>query len=222
MLTLYTAARSRGFVCEWMLEEAGLPFAVRRLDVMAGEARTPEHLAIHPLGAVPALRIEDAPLIESLAICLYVADLAPSGGLAPAPDHPDRAALLQWMVYASATLEPALAAPFVRSLAVAPEDWSSVSTAAERDAFARVVAPLAAGLERGHLVGEGFSAADVCVGARLYWADQVGLLASLPAARAYLQTLCRRPAFARAAAHDGGVVPSPTPGSSGRGAASRG
>ena len=56
--TLYTAARSRGFMCEWLLEEIGRPYDVVRLDLQAGDARTAAYRAIHPLGAVPALVVD--------------------------------------------------------------------------------------------------------------------------------------------------------------------
>ena len=47
-------------------------------------------------------------MIESAAICIYLADKHPESGLSPAPDHPDRSHYLQWMVYLTNTLQEAL------------------------------------------------------------------------------------------------------------------
>jgi glutathione S-transferase len=141
-------------------------------------------------------------MVESLAICLFVADAASDMGLAPGPMHTDRASYLQWMVYASATLEPKLTAPFMRSLSVDERDRSGVATPEERAAFEAVLGPLGEGMERGHVLPGGFSAADVLVGSQLYWASQLGLLAQAQTARGYLATMMARPACQRALQHD--------------------
>src|SRR3546814_15560445 len=40
-------------------------------------------------------------------MAIYLGDLAPAAGLAPAVDDPDRALYLQWLVYGAATVYPA-------------------------------------------------------------------------------------------------------------------
>ncbi len=194
-LVLYTAALSRGFMVEWLLEELEAPYTRVDLDLSADEHKSERYLAIHPLGAVPALVVDDRPMFESLAICLYLADAFTEAGLAPGATSPERAAYCQWMVYATATVEPKLGPAFVRSLSVAAEDRAQVATDDERAAMESVLAPLRVGLERGHLLDSGFSAADVVLASELHWASQVGLLTSSPAAERYLSALTARPAF---------------------------
>ena len=179
-LTLYTAPMSRGEMVEWLLKELEVPFSTQILDWGSGEHKTEAYRAIHPLGSIPALVVDGRPMMESLAMCIFLGDTFPEKGLAPAPDSPWRAAYLQWLVYGTATLEPVLSPPFIRSLSVPPAERQTVATDDEREAMQRVLEPLPLHDGRPYLLGESFSAADVVVGCELIWARQVGLLQNAP------------------------------------------
>lgn len=88
------------------LEEAGLPYATVFLDPDKGELKSPELLARHPFGLVPVLETPDGPMFETAAILLYLADR--HGGLAPAPQDPDRASFLSWFVFTNNGLHTAV------------------------------------------------------------------------------------------------------------------
>jgi glutathione S-transferase len=196
-LVLYTAANSRGFLVEWLLEELQAPYRCELLDLAAGDHKQESYLAVHPLGVVPALLVDGRPMMESLAISLFLADAFPAAGLAPDVASPDRGLYYQWMVYATATVEPRLSAAFIRGLGQSSADRLSVATAEERWAFATVLAPVERGMARGHLLESGLSAADIVLASELYWASQVGLLADAAEAQRYLSTLMKRPACPR-------------------------
>ena len=49
-LTLYHAVPSRAATARWMLEELGEPYALKLLDLKAGDQRKPEYLALNPDG----------------------------------------------------------------------------------------------------------------------------------------------------------------------------
>jgi maleylacetoacetate isomerase len=69
----------------------GLTAHERIVDLDAGEQRSPEFLALNPLGAIPALRTPgQAPLTQSLAILEYLDELRPEPPLLP-PDLYGRA-----------------------------------------------------------------------------------------------------------------------------------
>ena len=116
-LPLYGGARSRASMVLWYLKEKGIPCHSQTLDMQAGEHRQESFLAINPFGKVPAL-VDDAfqgpdggplKLAESGAILLHLAE---NYGAEFAGD-PGRAAALrslsqQWVVYANATLGPAM------------------------------------------------------------------------------------------------------------------
>jgi len=99
MITLYTSATPNGHRAAIALEESGLDYAVKVVDLYAGEHKTPAFLALNPIGRIPAI-VDDpadtgAPfaLSESLAIALYVSEK--SGRLIPT-SATDRALAYQW------------------------------------------------------------------------------------------------------------------------------
>ena len=85
-LTLYTHPRSRGRTVRWMLEEIGVPYRVEPL-AFGTTMKSPEYLAVNPMGKVPALRHGNVAVTECAAICAYLADAFPQAQLAP-PDPP--------------------------------------------------------------------------------------------------------------------------------------
>lgn len=84
------------------LEETAAPYEAIFLDAEAGALKAPDHMARHPLGMVPALETPDGTMIETAAILLWLADR--HGGLAPAPDHPDRAAFLSAFFFTTSNI----------------------------------------------------------------------------------------------------------------------
>ncbi|WP_295952634.1 glutathione S-transferase family protein [Rhodoferax sp.] len=54
------------------------------LNVLAGEPKSPEHLARHPFGKVPVLDVNDLRLLETAAIARYLNDVLPGKSLIPA------------------------------------------------------------------------------------------------------------------------------------------
>jgi GST-like protein len=99
VIDLYTAATPNGWKVSIALEELGLAYAVKELDLAAGDQKAPAYLAINPNGRIPAIvdRSEgDFPVFESGAILIYLAEkcgrLLPAGGRA-------RSVALQWLMF---------------------------------------------------------------------------------------------------------------------------
>lgn len=73
MLTLYYAPGACSMAPHIVLEEGGEKYEPKRMDLTKGEQRTPEYLKIHPLGRVPALKLDDgSPLTENTAILPFL------------------------------------------------------------------------------------------------------------------------------------------------------
>ncbi|MCO6186745.1 glutathione S-transferase family protein [Rhizobium sp. L1K21] len=68
------------------LEETGITYEPVRLDMAAGQQRSPDYLAINPKGRVPALVTDQGILTETPALLVYIAQLAPEKKLAPLDD----------------------------------------------------------------------------------------------------------------------------------------
>ena len=77
MMKLYWSPRSRSFSALWLMEETGQPYERVLTDISKGAQKTPEYLAINPMGKVPALQDGEATLAEAAAICAYVAERYP-------------------------------------------------------------------------------------------------------------------------------------------------
>ena len=113
-LTLYGGARSRASMPRWYMEEKGIAYSWRQLDMEAGEHRQEPFTAINPFGKVPALVEEDpqlpggrVELFESGAILLYLAER--HGG--ECNNAAERGLAQQWVLFANATLATALFVP---------------------------------------------------------------------------------------------------------------
>ena len=110
MYTLYSMQRSgNSYKVRLALAQLGIPYRKVEVDILRGESRTPEFLALNPSGQVPL--IEVAPgrhLAESNAILWYVAAKSP---LVP-QDEIHRAEAMQWMFFEQHSLEPNVGAAF--------------------------------------------------------------------------------------------------------------
>lgn len=196
-LTLYDMPKTRAFRVRWILEELGLDYRLEAVDIFSPAAHSPAYRAIHPLGQVPALRIDDEVMFESGAIVHWLADTQPAQGLAPALDAPQRRHYEQWMYFAVASLEFA-AWDILLHGTILPEEVAvkaivPYATGRYQEAL-EVLEPLMR--ERDYLLDAHFSAADILVGHTLMWLPE--LLADTPALQTYTTRLRQRPAFRRA------------------------
>jgi len=182
-----------------MIEEVGAPCEIVRLSIMKGEGRTPEYLAIHPHGAVPALVDGDLKLTESSAIVMHLADKFPEKKLAPPLGTDDRARYYRLLVYVPATVDPVLEAITMHTR-ILPEDKRIPAIAEEAKrkwgAIARVLEEGVGG--RTYAVGDTFTGADVVVGSAIGWIAFLGQLGDHPKLAAYAKGLQERPAYQRA------------------------
>jgi len=99
MIDLYTAPTPNGRKISIALEEMELPYRAILVNLVAGEQKKPEFLAINPNGRIPAIVDRDADdfaVFESGAILLWLAEK--SGRFLPAEAKP-RSVALQWLFF---------------------------------------------------------------------------------------------------------------------------
>jgi glutathione S-transferase len=108
MYTLYSMQRSgNSYKARLLLAQLDIAYRLVELDILRGETRTPDFLAMNPNGRVPVLEVAPGRyLAESNAILWYVGHDTP---LAP-DDRIGRAEALQWMFFEQHSLEPNLGA----------------------------------------------------------------------------------------------------------------
>ncbi len=200
-LILYTNPMSRGRIARWMLEEVGQPYQTEVLDY-AATMKAPAYLAINPMGKVPALRHGNAVVTETAAICAYLADAFPQAGLAPPPGHRLRAPYYRWLFFTAGPFEAA-ASNKTLGLVVPPERERMVGYGN----FGQVLKTLEEAVSRDqYLAGDGFTAADLYVGAQIGYGIMFGMVEKRPAFEQYWQRLSSRPACIRAKELDDALV----------------
>lgn len=104
MLTLYFAPGSCALASLIALEESGLAYEARRLNLANGDQRQPEYLAINPKGRVPALVTDRGVITENIAIMTYIAQIAPAAKLAPLDDPFEFAEMQAFNSYIASTV----------------------------------------------------------------------------------------------------------------------
>jgi glutathione S-transferase len=191
-ITLYHSPASRAFTAYWMLEEIGVAFDVKTVDIKKGEQKDPEYLKLNPAGKVPTLTDGDVVVSENPAIAIYLADRYSSGVLAPKIDDPDRGAYLKWMVYSTAVVDPV--ATLHEQKIDLPGFGPGFGT------FDDMLGVLDAALKgRKYLLGDRFTAADVVLGGTISRLLYQKVLPEEPVLLDYNARLTRREAFHRAA-----------------------
>ncbi|MCU0757166.1 MAG: glutathione S-transferase family protein [Xanthomonadales bacterium] len=206
MLTLYTAPGTAGLHVHWLLLELGLPHELKFVDLRAGEHKQPAYLALNPDGVVPTLVLEDGtPIVESAAIAMHLADLAPAAGFAPAPGTRERAQYLQWYVYLANALQPPFRSWFYPTEAAGADAADAAKDAARQRIeaiYARLDAHLAA--HGPHLLGESLSAVDFFLVMLMRWSRNMPKPATeWPHLAALAARLKARPSFATLYAREG-------------------
>lgn len=99
MIDLYTAGTPNGHKASIALEELGLPYELKLLDLAKNEQKSPEFLAINPNGRIPAIvdhDEDDFAVFESGAILIYLAEK--TGRLMPT-DRKGRSRVIQWLMF---------------------------------------------------------------------------------------------------------------------------
>jgi glutathione S-transferase len=200
MITLYYAPRTRAVRVRWLLEELGIPYALRRVAFVPPSGRFFSQAT--PLGKLPAIEDGEVTIGESGAILEYVIERYGSGRLAPPVGSPARARYLHWLHFAEGTLSVPLSTILWHT--VYKGDAEQLPTVMA-DAIERAHTTLGIveqALEgREYLADPGFSAADIMMGFTVSAARLFGLVNSrYPNLNAWLARLEARPAFQRATA----------------------
>lgn len=198
-ITFYTNPMSRGQIARWMLEESGAPYEQVLLEY-GTTMKSPEYLAVNPMGKVPAIVHRGQVVTEGAAICCYLADAFPDARLAPTVE--ERADYYRWMFFAAGPVEAAITnrsmkweVPSGRSMSVGYGSYDEAISGLER-----------AVADKQYVCGDRFTAADVYVGSQIDWGLAFGTIPTRPSFETYAQRLRERPAYKRAKDIDNALI----------------
>jgi glutathione S-transferase len=99
MIELYTAATPNGWKASVTLEELGLEYEVKPVNIIAGDQHEEAYRKINPNGRIPTIvdkDNDDFAVFESGAIMIYLAEK--TGRLIPT-DEKGRSQVIQWLMF---------------------------------------------------------------------------------------------------------------------------
>jgi glutathione S-transferase len=195
-ITFYHTPNTRSAGIRVLLEELGAPYEMKVINMKAGENRQAGYLAVNPMGKVPAIHDGTALVTEQVAIYLYLADLFPAAGLAPALGDPLRGPYLRWTAFYGSCFEPGVVDKALKRepapLAMCP--YGDYDTMQQTLVDQLSIGP--------YMLGDRFQALDVLWGGALTWMTGFKLVPELPPIMAYIERVTSRPSFVRAKALD--------------------
>ncbi len=197
MITVF--GEGRGIRVVWLLEEMGLDYTLRDVDLLAGVKDDLEFLAINPAGFIPAIQDGDVTMVESIAIMEYLIARYGPTPLAPNPHDPTFPAYQQFLHLGEAGL--AASVYFVSGARnLAPTDqrdnWSARQAMNVFETRLSLVTQKL--MHTPYLAGDQFTAADISVTYALMMARRnIGYVLG-EVEQSYLARTTGRAAYARA------------------------
>ncbi len=200
MIDLYTWNTPNGRKISIMLEEIGLPYTLKPINIAEGEQKKPSFLALNPNGRIPALFDHETQtrVFESGAMLIYLAEK--TGKLLPAKGA-QRAEVLSWVFWQMGGLGPMLGqyghfSHLEQDIAYAKERYFNESL--------RLLGVMNEALKtRDYLAGDTYSIADISsypwadAGMALIQRDYPEKLKDMEALRAWLELIAKRSAVQR-------------------------
>lgn len=198
ILYYFPVACSHVTVCA--LEEAGLPYDLKLVNLAKGEQGSEEYRQVNPVGKVPAMMIDGELLTENVAIISYIDALKPEAKLLGTDSSPrGRADAIGGLSFCSATLHPQVRGILnpQRLTEGDPEAVRAMSKTLAAKSYAYAEARIA---ERGWWLGE-WSIVD----AYLQWTLSIATLGGMDTSAFtnladHLERLNQRPSIVRARA----------------------
>lgn len=197
MITVY--GEGRGFRVVWLLEEMGLSYRLRDVDMLAGVEKDTEFMAINPGGFIPAIQDGEVVMVESIAIMEYLMARYGPTPLAPPAADPAFPGYQQFLHLGEAGLGvPIFFLGNARNFAPEADrdNWSARHALAVFERRRRLVNRQLA--KTPYLAGESFTAADISTHWALELAQRFGGVILNDVEQAYLARNRERDGYRRA------------------------
>lgn len=176
MLKLYYSPGACSLVPHVALEETGMEFQTQQVVIAKGENRSPEYLAIHPYGRVPALATDRGVITENVAVLHFIADQFEGDGALPKEDPYDVAKALELLGWFASSVHIAFAGIWRPARFAEEQGAHAALQRTGRETVERYLERLDNACEgRRWLVGDRFTAVDTYVLTFVRWAGLVGV-----------------------------------------------
>jgi glutathione S-transferase len=119
MVTIYGSPKTSSGRCFWALEESGVKYETKSINMREKEHKSQEFLKINPNGKIPVLTDGDYTVWESMGINMYIAEKYKPELMGLTPEV--RGQVYQWSIWSSVDLQPPLIDIFIQQVFV-PEE----------------------------------------------------------------------------------------------------
>lgn len=206
-MILFHAAGASSQAPHILLREAGIPFALERVDLTTHSWSGGDYRALNPKAYIPALLLDDGDLLTECAVILqFIADQAPERHLIPAAGTRERYHALEWLNFIATELHKNFITP-ERHGGVAA---NFLSKTPDGQVQTRIhVSPRLAWVnqqleDRAYLMGDSFTAPDAYLFTMLTWAGRLAIdLGQWPHLAAFFDRVRMRSAVAETLAVEG-------------------
>lgn len=196
MYTLYGFPRTRSVRVAWALEELGLPYKYKYINLKEGEQRSAAFLAMNPAGKIPTLVTDHGPMSESAAIVTWLMDKHGQQEFTPVLGSVERMLYEQGMHFLVTELEQTLWNSEKHKF-VLPEGYrlSKMQEVTEYE-FKIAMKTFSALLgDKDYLTGNLFTGVDIVGGHLLSWARGSKMEFGHANLKAYAERVLSRPAY---------------------------
>jgi glutathione S-transferase len=190
----FARGQVRDLRARWALEEAGLPYRTRLLEM--GDQDKPDYRALQPFGQVPILEEDGLVLFETGAIVLHIGERCEA--LLP-KDPGARARAMQWVFAALNSIEPFVMNVALIDLFYKDQEWAKLRRPGAVEFLQKRLSALSKTLgDKPFLDGERFTAGDLLMSTVLRILAHTDIVSSDKRLAAYVERCTARPAFQRA------------------------
>ncbi|MDR3496911.1 MAG: glutathione S-transferase family protein [Ancalomicrobiaceae bacterium] len=195
MIEVYAFATPNSVKVPIALEELGLPYDLKAVNVRKGEQKEAAFAALNPNGKVPVLVDDGFVLTESAAILVHLAEK--TGKLLPS-DGTARARVFEQLFFHASALSPAFGnAGFFKRSSPEPQPIAEARFTTEAERILGLLDRRLAG--QAFMAGDAFTIADIAHFGWLWRRQFPGLtLDGRPQLSRWYETVAERPAVQRA------------------------
>ena len=195
MITLYGSPKSSAGRCVWTLEEAGLAYTLKDVDMKNKEHKSESYLKINPMGKVPAMVDADVTLFESMAINYYLAEKYKKELLGT--NDLEKGLAMQWSFWATSELQPPIIEIFIQKVFIPDDKRDQNIIENNLKKIPSLLNVLNNSLkENKYLSGSHFSIADINTASVVSICPMIGInFTDYPHIKDWLNSLNERPAF---------------------------
>jgi glutathione S-transferase len=200
MYILYGGDFTRATLVQWVLEEGKIEYELRKIDILKGEHRSAEFLAINPAGFVPVLITpEGDALYEVAALMVYLADRHGLTDLAPAVTDPRRGLFLSTVFNIAGDIQPEMKRFYYpHRFSLRREDDAGIQDLAKSLVLSRLNVMNSRLAKRGpYVLGTRFSLADFYLSFWVAYLDREGVCKQFPSIAKLYDLVRSRPSAVR-------------------------